>query len=55
MPVVSLAATAVGLIGDFAIRQGLSAGTGQILVGAAFLAVGLATSMWQGRSHEPPH
>jgi hypothetical protein len=55
MPVVSLTATAVGLIGDFAIRQGLSAGTGQILVGAAFLAIGLLTSAWERRSHEPSH
>jgi hypothetical protein len=55
MPVVSLAATAVGLVGDFAIRQGLSAGTGQILVGAAFLAIGLLTSAWEGRSHESSH
>jgi hypothetical protein len=55
MPVVSLAATAVGLVGDFAIRQGLSAGTGQILVGAAFLAIGLLTSVWEGRFREPSH
>jgi len=55
MPLVSLATTGVGLIGDFAIQQGLAAGTGQILVGAGFLAIALLTSAWEGRSREPSH
>jgi hypothetical protein len=41
MPVVSLATVAVGLAGDLAIRQGLAAGTSQILVGMALIALGL--------------
>ena len=41
MPVVSLATVGVGVAGDLAIRQGLAAGTSQILVGVALIALGL--------------
>lgn len=53
MPLVSLAAIGVGLIGDFAIRQGLPVGTAQVLVGAALIAIGIASSVWEERSHVP--
>jgi hypothetical protein len=55
MPLVSLAAIGVGLVGDFAIRQGLPVGTGQLLVGAALVAIGIATSVWEEKSHGASH